>query len=668
MQPLFTDLFFSNRFIQALSWTLIHSLWQGMLLSMLAGCIMFFTKKVRPALRYNLLTTALMLFVGVVVATFSIQISNIKHANAEAVLLTADQIGESTSLPASLVTRDTNSLAAQATSFLNEYAGWIVIAWLLVITLKCVQLTAGLYGVFQLKRKQTFFAGEYWANRVIELSEQLQINKKVQLLQSGIAKVPAVIGFFKPVILFPAGLLISLPPSEVEAILIHELAHIKRKDFLVNMVQHIIEIIFFFNPAVLWVSSLIKLERENCCDDIALGNTENKRTYINALVSFHGFDAQQAPLLSNAFGERKTHLMDRIKRIIYNNNKTLNAMEKKLLSAGMIITCVIIFAFTSGDPLEKSAVKNTVEKVTEHTIPEQNVSSIIATKDTLPKPRRGNRNIWEGTINTTLDGTEYIITTKENKITQLQVDGKKIASEKIADYKNVTDKIIDEAEQEQLQVEQSQKEIEQSKLEIEQSKLEIERAQKEVAEDMAHSKIEMEQSQKELKESMHEIEQSQKKLAEEMDVLREKMSKDVMNSREFEEAATFSLKERTELKKEMEQHNKQAKIDMEQDMRKAKLQVEQSRKEMANAKKEMELARIQMDRSKKDMEQSRRTQEQFVSDLLKENLIKDKSDLQSYKLSDEELIVNGVKQSDAMHKKFKAKYAKGKNWSMQYTN
>src|SRR4030095_11498069 len=95
-------------------------------------------------------------------------------------------------------------------------------------------------------------------------------------LQSSLTKVPVVIGHLKPVILFPIGILNSLPQNEVEAILLHELAHIARNDFLINLLQQFTEIIFFFNPAVIWVSSCIKSERENCCDDIAISVTQDK--------------------------------------------------------------------------------------------------------------------------------------------------------------------------------------------------------------------------------------------------------------------------------------------------------------------------------------------------------------------------------------------------------
>jgi len=90
-----------------------------------------------------------------------------------------------------------------------------------------------------------------------------------------------VIGLVKPAILVPLGLLSNLPPGQVEAVLLHELAHIRRKDYLVNLLQSFAEAIFFFNPAVLWISSLIREERENCCYDIAIGGIKNKNKFIN---------------------------------------------------------------------------------------------------------------------------------------------------------------------------------------------------------------------------------------------------------------------------------------------------------------------------------------------------------------------------------------------------
>jgi beta-lactamase regulating signal transducer with metallopeptidase domain len=88
-------------------------------------------------------------------------------------------------------------------------------------------------------------------------------------------------------------MLTTLPASEIEAILLHELAHIRRRDYLVNLLQSFSDIIFFFNPAVLWLSSLIRDERENCCDDIAIGEVKNKKQFIHALLSFQEYNLIQ---------------------------------------------------------------------------------------------------------------------------------------------------------------------------------------------------------------------------------------------------------------------------------------------------------------------------------------------------------------------------------------
>ena len=622
--------------IRALNWTLIHSLWQGMLLSLVAGSIIFFTKKSSPSLRYYLLTVVLFFFIVAVAATFSLQLLKVKQGIDTPPAMPSVEATAITQAMQPLFTESKLYFTGKAIAFFNVNANWIVLTWLLIIGLQFIRLTAGLYGVYQLKRRQTFSAGEYWNKKTGELSRQLQINKKVRLLQSGIAKIPAVIGYFKPVILFPAGLLASLPVNEVEAILLHELAHIRRKDFLVNLVQHLIEIIFFFNPAVLWVSSLIKSERENCCDDIAVNQTDSKQNYIKALMSFEGFNLARSSPLANAFSGEKNHLMNRVKRIIYNNNKTLNNMEKKFLAAGMIITSVFIFAFSSKNAPQKGETKNIVSRVVTINTADKIFAALSVATDTVPVTQPEKESGLSGKITTTVNGKKYTMVTANNQVTELYVNDKKIPAEKMGDYKNVTNKILKEAklDKEQsekdmaeaaIEQEQAKKEMEESTIEMAQAKIEMEEAEKQMVidkqqaeKDMAQSKIEMEQSKEEMAQSKIEMAQSQK--------------------------------------------------EMKQDMKKAKIEMEQSQKEMMQSKKEMEKSRIEMAKAKKDMEQSKLLQEKIIGDFINEHIIKDKADLVSYKLSNEELIVNDVKQSDEIFKKFKDKYVKNKNWTIMYNS
>ncbi|MEP7141489.1 MAG: M56 family metallopeptidase [Ferruginibacter sp.] len=674
MPLLFSIPVFREDIIRALSWTLIHSLWQGMLLAMFAACVVFFTKKAAPALRYNLLTGALLIFITGVLATFSSQVIS----NAP-IVPGVPEIPASTMISLQpvitpLVAENKLSIADKAVEYFNANAAWIVLTWLFIILLRCARLTAGLYGVYQLKRRQTISPGEYWNNRITELSRQLQINKRVTLLQSGMSGLPAVIGYFKPVILFPAGMLASLPTDEVEAILVHELAHIRRKDFLVNLVQHIVEIIFFFNPAVRWVSCLIKSERENCCDDIAVSHTDNKRNYINALIAFQGFELQLASPLTNAFGGEKNHLMNRVKRIIYKNNKTLNNMEKKFLAAGMIITSIFIFAFSSNNLRHTTLETNTTLQNKDIPLTEKAPADLVAMNDTVPDRDLERKDVLNGTINSSLNGRKYKIVTKNDQVSELYVNGKKIPAEKIAGYKSVTDKILLQAKVDMVQ---SGKDQEESRADLAESEKDRMRAKLEMEKEQAEMAVEMEQQRKEMAEEM---EQSKK----EMEVQKKVMDRDMEQAKKEQEMLTTkeSKIEMEQAKLEMEQAKKnmdrdmeqakkemeRVKIEMERDMKQAKIEMEQVKKDLARSKSEMVQSRKEMEQSRRDMEESKKMQENVIADFIKENLIKDKKELFSYKLSNEELIVNGVKQPDAIHQRFKDKYVSGNNRTMQYNN
>jgi beta-lactamase regulating signal transducer with metallopeptidase domain/predicted nucleic acid-binding Zn-ribbon protein len=626
----------AREMIQALSWTLIHSLWQGVLLSVIAATIIFSTRDTSSQVRYNLLLGALLVFIVAVATTFSLQLLRAKPLidSAPFIPTVQTQLIQPAQQPS--ITKNNSSIVDAIIYFIDNNAGSIVLAWLLIIALQFMRLSAGLYSVNKLKNRQVMNAGDYWNERIAALSMQLQIQRRVQILQSAIVKMPSVIGYFKPVILFPAGMLASLPPEEIEAVLLHELAHIRRNDFLVNLLQQLTEIIFFFNPAVLWVSSLIKSERENCCDEIAVQQTKSKQHYINALLAFEAFSLPQTVALTHAFNGEKNHLMNRIKRIIYNNNKTLNNMEKKFLAAGIIVTSVLIFSFTSNNAQQQSPGK-------------KNVAEAIIQTDTVPTPLSSDQLI-NGTINSTQNGKKYVIVTENNQVKELYVDGKKIPPGEIDNYKNVTNKLLIDTK---LEMQQSQKELAESANEMEQSKKEIE-----------ESKLEMAQSEKEIAESAKELAQSKKEMEEaqkQMGVDREQATNDLAQSKHDVEQSNIAM---VQAKKEMEQAQKE----MQQDMQKAKKDMEQSQKEMTRAKKEMEGAAREMEQSKKDMEQSKLLQEKIIADFVTEGIIKDNSELSSFTLNNEVLIVNGVEQPAAIFKKFKDHYVKSKHWSMMYNN
>ncbi|OKS86572.1 M56 family metallopeptidase [Mucilaginibacter polytrichastri] len=344
-------------FIKAVCTTLIHSLWQGLLLAALAGLIIVCTRKHAPARRYNLLIAALLLFTCTVAYTFVHQLQ-LEEVNSALIINGRHMVSNTPVnnvaqfvLPQAAVTVTDHHFL----SFLNSHSYTIVLVWFLIVFARSLQLMTGLHGLYHLRRKSIFAVDEAWENRVRELAVKLGIKQMVSIAESGMAKVPMVIGHLKPLILIPVGLMTALSTAEIEAILVHELAHVRRRDYLVNLLVNIMEIVFFFNPAVLWISSLIKTERENCCDDIAVAQTSSKVNYIRALVSCQEYQLS-APAYAMAFSGHKNHLMGRVKRMVSNNNQSLNVMEKSLLALCLVTAGLVTTAFTNAAQINKLVV------------------------------------------------------------------------------------------------------------------------------------------------------------------------------------------------------------------------------------------------------------------------------------------------------------------------
>ena len=254
----------NDALIKAISWTLIHSLWLGLAAAILAGLVLLFTKKSTSAVRYNLLAALTLLFVVAIGFTFYYEFETKAPALQTKIEANTIQTGHFASA-SSAIKEEPNTTFSATTAFISNYGSWIVLIWFVVFLFKCIRMTGDLRQVYRARNYQTLSPPEMWLKRVSELQASLKIKRGVQLLESKLVTVPSVTGLFKPVILVPVGLLNNIPQDQVEAILLHELAHIRRSDYAVNLMQTFIEILFFFNPGILWISSLLRDERENCC-------------------------------------------------------------------------------------------------------------------------------------------------------------------------------------------------------------------------------------------------------------------------------------------------------------------------------------------------------------------------------------------------------------------
>lgn len=365
----------NDSLIKAVSWTLVHSLWLGLAAALLAALTVFLTRKSTAATRYNLLAGLSVLFLVTVGFIFYNELETPETVFSTGKLVRSGTQSENV-LSVSAVTAqgETATPLAMMKTFIGNYGSWIVFTWFIIFSYKCFRMTADLRQVYRVRNYQTVSPPEIWQKRVSELQALLQIKRSVKLLESRLVKVPSVTGLFKPVILLPVGLLNNIPQDQVESILLHELAHIRRSDYLVNLLQTFVDILFFFNPGILWVSSLLKDERENCCDDLAISITNNKKEFVHALVSFQEYTLN-SQRLALQFGDQKMKLADRAKRILFNSNKMLSTTEKYLLSFGLAIVVVLFLVVanvntSSAQEIVKSAVSDSARTFVSKDIPE----------------------------------------------------------------------------------------------------------------------------------------------------------------------------------------------------------------------------------------------------------------------------------------------------------
>ncbi len=286
---------------EAIAWALIHSLWQGALIAVVLGAALGFVQSSR--LRYCLACTSLVLLPG----TFLITILRL-------ISTAADHLRLEQATGASAWRVVSGLMQAPNQPFLSGVIPWLTPLWLSGVCILCLCHLAGWIELNRLQRRGVCSTSEKWQQKLRELSTILKLRKPVKLLESSLAETPMVLGHLRPVILMPVGLLTGLPVSHLEAILLHELAHICRNDYLVNCLQRAAESLFFYHPAVWWISRVIRTERENCCDDVVVSLSGDAYSYAVALASLEQTRHGELEFALTATGG---NLMNRIRRLLY---------------------------------------------------------------------------------------------------------------------------------------------------------------------------------------------------------------------------------------------------------------------------------------------------------------------------------------------------------------
>jgi beta-lactamase regulating signal transducer with metallopeptidase domain len=320
----------SQGVVERLGWTLIHFVWQATVVAMLLVAALRLLRRCSANCRYVAGCVALALMVALPVATVSfVAVSGpmAEVAPAQTDLPVADtppaaKIAEVAERPP-LSLDDARPLAAAPRRTVSWYEKlvlalepglpYVVGGWLLGVLGLSAWHLGGWAQLQRLKRRMVCEVAAELASKLRVLAQRVGARRAVGLLESALVEVPTVVGWVKPVILLPAGALTGLSVEQLEAILAHELAHIRRYDYLVNMLQTVVEILGFYHPAVWWVSRQIRIERENGCDDIAACVCGDKVRYARALTCLEETRFRGADLAVAATGGS---LMVRVGRLL----------------------------------------------------------------------------------------------------------------------------------------------------------------------------------------------------------------------------------------------------------------------------------------------------------------------------------------------------------------
>ena len=301
-----------SSFLKALGWSLLHSLWQMGVLWLLYILLTSNGKRFQSRQRYNL--SFLLIITGSIAFLFTLIYQSFRVTETIIIYRQSSEINTTaSSIP---------SLFLQIVSFLESSLPLLSIAYLFAVSLLSVRLYRQYFfshslitsGLKKIRPELRIF--------LAELAQRFSINKKIRIGLSDLVSTPLTVGFWKPVILLPIAAVNRLTLQQTEAIILHELNHIKQNDYLINLFVACLDILLFFNPFSRLLTGIIIRERENSCDDMVLQFRYSPADYAEALMILEQHRLLEVPVLAiSATGSNKKLLLHRVQRILHGTAK-----------------------------------------------------------------------------------------------------------------------------------------------------------------------------------------------------------------------------------------------------------------------------------------------------------------------------------------------------------
>lgn len=635
--------------VTAFGWMIVHSIWEGALVALILAVILLMLNKKSARIRYLVSVGAFLFFAAISIRTFveyynvPINISSQKTINQESIDQTQITNNSTTN---NTITNNSfiNQVSQGFTHYFNQHIPLIVTIYFLGVLFLTLKLTGGFLYSQRIKNYKTKNVDDKLNRMLREVSGKLNIKQKVKLVESVFVNVPVTLGYVKPVILFPIGTLTGLSYSQVEAILAHELAHIKRADYLINLIQSLLEVVFFYHPAVWWISAVIREERENVCDDIALEVCEQPGELARALVYVGQFESSQTSFAMSAIGN-KNKLIRRVKRMMGENKH--NTVRSRVYAASLMLLITLAFgaiacSTANGETYKQSREENLVyeeDRYGDHRY--INTDRLNEDERTYIFYKRldGEKSKWEVTVD-------------NGKITSLYKDGNPVAQNEIPKYE---ERLLDEIDYIDRGLEDLDEELVDLKDDLKNIKIDL---GEDFAEDMRKltEDLKVEFNSDEFKYEMKQLKKELKNLNIEKfhfdsDEFRKEMSelRDELRDIEFDIDIDWDS---DEFRREMK--------DLSRELASIKVDVDLSglKESMRELKDEMEHLDIDMSELRKEMEILGDFLDELREEMIADGVIDDEDEFRHLEFEDDAMYLNGEKIPDELYNKYKKIYKK----------
>ncbi|MHC4715161.1 MAG: M56 family metallopeptidase, partial [Planctomycetota bacterium] len=347
------DSLLSLPLLERIGWTLLHSLWQLSLVAVLAASVLLMLRKASASARYTLALAMLFVMAALPAVTFVLlgdavtPIDTSAHPAPATPVATVPVPSYETDAPSGAARPALSDVpvvsasprpadvSARLKALFEPFAPYCAVFWFLGVIVLSARLAGGWLHLQTLKTKASPVEAALCA-RFASLAARLRVTRPVRLLEAAIDGSPLVVGWFKPVILVPPAALLNLSAGQLEAILLHELAHIRRWDHFANAVQTVIETLLFYHPGARWLSRRIRAEREHCADDLAAASTGDALLYARALAALEESRAKRGLALA----ARRGSLLSRIQRLF--KGPASHAQPRRWFSALLALAVISI--------------------------------------------------------------------------------------------------------------------------------------------------------------------------------------------------------------------------------------------------------------------------------------------------------------------------------------